>query len=400
MKAASGQHARRPSVAYFPPFRDVASLTNHYHRACWYLPFKDKVLEKVWMGVDGPLSPGRRPDHMCASRQRTDHIALVADRATYLRGLAEASMVLVWRPVADDPVVRALAARGAVILNVDTDDVSAQEYGRYCSALWRLMSADQRAYVANNSHRLFCDFGETVRARGYRAACVFGTGPSIDQAFGFDFAPYYTHVCNSIVQSERLMDHIQPDLISAGDAVSHFGISKYAERFRADLSAYLTASGKHLLTTSSTGYLFKAQYPEVADQVLVCDHGPPLPNFDLEQDWWLPALDSVLNIHMLPAAATFFDEIFVLGCDGKHPDPAKNEDFWGHSTLAQYHDLVGAGHLCHPTFDARRQENTWMKYQDSVRITLGVGEARYGKRYFSLAPSFTPMLAERYRPTL
>ena len=71
------------------------------------------------------------------------------------------------------------------------------------------------------------------------------------------------------------------------------------------------------------------------------------PNTDLLSHWGLPKLDSVLNIHMLPIASTVAKRLTLIGFDGKSPTSYDNEDFWGHSATAQYHEFVDTGHAMH-----------------------------------------------------
>lgn len=390
-------HVTQHSVVYYPPFSTQEDLNNHYHRACWYLPYTPGVLDDVIFGTSNDISMARRPDHMCASRQPVPHIRLVSAGNAYAEALSRAKLVLVWTRVPDSALEIFRNAKIPVV-NVTTDDVDTAEYGNYCRLMWTLHSADQRNAELHKGRRRFREFGKQVSEKNYKSACVFGTGPSIDTAFNFDFSSCFTHVCNSTVQSQELLGHINPDLVSAGDVVSHFGVSSYAERFRNDLFSYMRSSEAYFLTTAPFGILLALQYPKLRDQIILCNQGPALPNFALDQEWWLPGLDSVLNIMMLPVAATFHDTIYLLGCDGKNPDPELNEDFWAHSKFAQYHDLVDTGHLCHPTFEIHRQVRTWARFQSSVKATSEIGESRFGKRYVSLAPSFTPGVTERYRP--
>ena len=112
------------------------------------------------------------------------------------------------------------------------------------------------------------------------------------------------------------------------------------------------------------------------------------PNYNLIQDYSAPMLDSTMNIHMLPLAATMNNDVYILGCDGKSKVKS-NEDFWAHAPGCQYHHLVDTGHLCHPTFDQHRKVSTYQSHLESVRMTLDGGE-KIGKRYASLKESNIP----------
>ena len=394
-KEVKPTHVHKNSVVYFPMFTRADDFTNHYHRACWYLPKLKHVLEHVLMGCESHFECGIRPSYMCPPRSGTNHIQQVNDTMVYSAALSTAKLILVWRPLSENES-KELAKFGKESLNIDTNDPSVAEYGAYCRVHWTMMDQPMRNDLLKSSSLKFKDFSHKIQKKGYDSAVVFCTGPSIDQAFDFNFSNCFTHACNTTVRNKVLLNHILPDLISAGDVVSHFGISTYAEKFRNDLVAFLSTHDCYFLTSANYGNFFRIQYPEIENKILLCNQTLKEPNHNLLEKWALPCLSSVLNIHMLPAAATLFDHIFILGADGKNPDQSKNEDFWAHSKSSQYHDLVETGHKAHPTFNLNRQVDTFQKYLDSVKSTLEIGEKEKKKHYYSLAPSFTPGLSERY----
>lgn len=393
---AVAERGRLRTVAYYPEFDSRESLSNHYHRACWYLPAVSGALDQVVMGVAETFPIDPRPSHMCAPRQPVSHVRVEPNRSRYLEALSAADLILCWRGYSSAQTE--LSPLGIRILNVDTNDVESVEYGNYCKASWIMVPVADRKPIIAAKHRIFLGIAEDVRQSAPRSAAVFGTGPSIDRALDFDWNGVLSIVCNSVVQSDALLACIKPRFICAGDVVSHHGVSAYAARFRADLVRVLEKFDCYFLTTAPFGWLFQQQHPEIADRVLLGEQLVKEPVYDLAQEWVLPQLDSTLNIHMLPLASTFCRRIYLLGCDGKNPDPSKNEDFWPHSTIAQYHDLVGSGHLCHPTFDVRRQRSTHGGYLQSVERTFQIGESKHGKSYFTLAPSYTPGISTRLVP--
>ena len=381
------------SVVYYPTFKSSEELSNHYHRACWYLPYKKNVIEEVKLFSDGAASIQERPKYMAPPVSPSEHICDLKDMD--IESLVAAKCVLLW-DYPSETLIQKFQKLGIKPFNITTNDLNTAEYGNYCKVLWQLTSNEEKDKIIESSHTRFKHYLKRLASKEYKAAAVFGTGPSIDLAPEFDFSQCFTHSCNTVILSEELMGAIKPDFLSAGDVVSHFGISEYAHQYRERLHLTLQSTDCMFLTTSQFGYLFMVQYPDVADKVLVSDQRGFLPNYDLNSDWNLPCLDSVFNIHMAPTASTFSDTIFVLGCDGKNPDESLNEDFWQHSKKAQLHNLVDSGHMCHPTFDVHRQKSTWDGYQNSVQQTCGLGENLYGKRFFTLHPSYTVGLNTRF----
>ncbi len=387
-----------PTVSYFPKFDEQAAFSNHFHRASWYLTGAATPVKRVVFGLSEIYSPGSKPAHFCSADADTGHFKSLTDDTDYEAELTKSKVILIWKDI-DPEIVAALKRKhpGREVLTVSTGDMTAAEYGAYCSVSWRILDQGERARSLARSAGALQARLEQLRSSGADKAVVFGTGPSIEASLEFDFSDCITIVCNSAITSPQLMDHIRPSFVTAGDVVSHFGVSTYAERFRQDLFDYLRNNDVLFFTTSTFGYLLEIKYPELANKIVYAEQRSEGAVTDLENVFTLPLLDSTFNIHMLPLAATISDTIYILGCDGKDPDPDENEDFWPHSSLAQYHELVETGHLSHPTFDLNRQRSTHDRYLASVEVSCLGGEV-LGKRYMTLKPSFTPPLAARPIP--
>ncbi len=383
------------TVTYYPIFDDSDELTSHYYRACWYLPNMNNRLKNVYLFADSEVQLMDCPQYMTNKTNTVDHIIVDYNTDEYEKYLEEANVILIWRE--SETEEEKWKKSGKKVVHVETNNEESIEYGKYCSLLWSCIKTnEEKQALIENSRNRFLEISDRIKSKNYTTSCVFGTGPSIDEALSFDFSDCFCVVCNSIVQNRELLDHIKPWFITAGDVVSHLGVSKYAEVFRKDLINYLCQSDTYMITTAPYGYILIEQCPEIADKIILVEQGLKKMNMDLCKDFLLPTKDSTLNIHMLPLANTFGKTIYFLGCDGKNPN-GNNEDFWAHSRKVQYHDLVITGHQCHPTFDVRRQKVTYTRYNDSVLTSLEEGEA-VGKKYFTLFPSFTEGLRDRCCP--
>ncbi|MFW8637113.1 glycosyltransferase [Cribrihabitans pelagius] len=383
-------------ICYFPAFDGTAALSDHFHRAGWYLTGSGSPVTKVTLagpGAKADIAPA--PDYFASRSLDTETLELTAPGDAYLEALMRAQTILVWRPL--PPGLQRYLARllgKPNIITVATHDPASVEYGNYCRSPWMLLPEPEKAALLQESQQRFRTALQEQREAGKTCSAVFGTGPSVDRAFEFDFSSCMTVACNSIVANDALLDHIQPAFICAGDAVSHFGVSQYAETFRADLIKVLQERGIYFFTSAAIGFLLIQKHPEIRDRVILCEQRFSGLNTDLENNWALPRFDSTLNIHMLPVAATFSDTVYLLGLDGRDPNPDNNEDFWAHSKAAQYHDLVNSGHLAHPTFAVNRAQATEDRYLASVQESFMAGEA-VGKSFFALAGSFTPAVHAR-----
>lgn len=384
---------KKEQVVYYPLFDNDTELTSHYYRACWYLPRQNNKLNKVYLFSNkGKLLA--KPEYMGTSNVSTSHIIIQSMTDEYKRTLKDAKVILVWKRISDIEW-RELEFYGAKVVNIATEDDDAKEYGRYCSLIWQYFKTrTEREEIIKKSYEKFCVIADRIKRKKLHIGCVFGTGPSLESSYEFDFSGCLCVVCNSIVQDRKMLKHISPAFITAGDVVSHLGVSLYAEKFRSDLAEYLQSSDAFFLTTAAFGYILLEQCPEIADKVILVEQLLDEQNYNLVECFALPKLDSTLNIHMLPIINTFCDHIYINGCDGKCPN-VDNEDFWAHSSKAQYTDLVETGHKCHPSFDRNRQKKTYSRYQDSTAASIEIGEKQYGKYYYTLKESYITALKGR-----
>lgn len=389
---------RRRRVVFYPPFASREELTNHYHRAAWYLPRVAGRCEEVCLFHDiqgSDVAPGPAPKYMGQPPKPTRHIRLIKGRFKNLRMLLAADLILFWQEDPSRKLMKFLdRVFGIKSAHVATEDLTANEYDEYCRSLWEYLTLEKerKSIIQSNRLRLERLVSELER-NPVQASCVFGTGPSLAKAYDFDFSRTLCIVCNSIVRDEKLLNHIRPRFICAGDAVSHFGVSAYAFQFRKDLIRAIETRDLYLFTTAKVGALLLHHYPELTDKVFLIEQTRDEPTFNFTKHYEAARLDSTLNIHMLPLASTFSQTVFLLGCDGKNPN-GENEDFWAHADEAQYRSLVASGHECHPTFDLLRRMSTYEHYLRSLETTVAGGEER-GIRYHSLHNSFTKVLNER-----
>lgn len=378
--------SKKEQIIYYPVFDDSKELSSHYYRACWYFPSKKNHCEQVVFFKTGCYEL-EKPDYMGSSNVDIDHIVIrEKDEEEYKNELEQSRVVLVWKKESVDELDY-LKTTGTVVINVDTMDPTAIEYGRYCGIIWKyFLRKEERIDIIQQSHQRFLNAADEVRKMNYSCGCVFGTGPSLETAYEYNFDSCLSVVCNSIVQNKDLLNHIKPKFITAGDVVSHLGVSAYAEKFRSDLVVAMKEFNLYYLTTATFGYLLMIQCEEIADRIILVEQLLDVQNFDLCNNFALPKLDSTFNIHMLPIINTFCNDIYILGCDGKSK-VRSNEDFWAHAQKAQYDSLVDTGHQCHPTFDINRQKSTYDRYLKSVQLSVDMGEQTYNKKYYTLNQS-------------
>lgn len=384
-----------PEVIYYPQFKSDKDLTNHYYRARWYITPQNnkKIFFSTYSNVKKTsVAP---PYFMKNYPNNGDSIVINKNKILFLLYLMLSPNILIWK---EEP--RSKWSRRFFILfwsmfkrhitNIETESKVSKEWSSYCGFSWRklLTNKERKELIDESKEKLISIHNSNLK---YETAAVFGTGPSLETASEYDFTDTLCIACNSIVQNEKLLESLDPLFITAGDVVSHFGISRYAEVFRNDLLNVLKTRNCFFVTTSTFGYLFYYHYPEVRNKIILISQGKGGGNCNLLEDFRLPELDSTMNIHMIPLATTFCDKVYITGCDGKNPDQSKNEDFWAHSSGSQYHELVNTGHISHPRFSSHRKVSTYSRYIASLSESFSNG-AINGKTFYYFGNTFIPIL--------
>ncbi len=397
-RAPQDADRKSPEVVYYPRFETEQDLADHYFRAQWYLGGNGSSVDRIsfWTSHE---APSVRPVGFSKNDTiKSENIECIDDETAYVERLFKAKIVLIWKSV-DRHTLEFIreAFPGSEVLTVATDDPMSPEFERYCIVQWLALAEKDRARVLTKNALKLKKALSGVETAGSGNAVVIGTGTSTEQAFEYDFSDCLTVVCGTLISNPKLMKHIQPDFICAGDVVSHFGVSEYAERFRRDLELYLSQSGAFFLTTARIGYVLTAHYPHLSEKIILCDQLTDDPVIDLNGYFALPRLGSTLNTLMLPLASTFADRIYLLGFDGRNPNADENDNFWAHSELAHYRDLIYSSHAYHPTFNSLRQAATYTRFVKSTEQSFVAGEM-WGKRYYSLTASHIPALKARPAP--
>lgn len=390
---------KKNRVSYYPAFKNIEDLSSHYHRALWYLP--DKAGCKVAMVVSAALDVDK--DYLNGNVPRGMQKPLATGKNIFLyRGFNldwfsyffRSKAILVWDTSKLSLFLKVVfLIMGKVLILVDTKDARCSEYISYAFALSRMQafSITRRRRLVYRERLL-----EVIKNFNGEKAYVFGTGPSLEQAYRHDFSDGLRIICNSIVKNKKLLDHIEPHFITAGDSVSHYGVSEYAAAFRRDLVKAARSTGAYFIFPEFFEPLVRSHLPELLERSIAVPYRSMKGlNFSLKERFYVNGMvDSILNQLMLPLAATVSKDIFLLGCDGKITG-GDNEDFWSHDLSSQYRDMVETGHICHPTFNTNREERlTLDKYYLDVEKIISVGEA-LGISFKTLAPSFIPALKSR-----
>jgi hypothetical protein len=228
---------------------------------------------------------------------------------------------------------------------------------------------------------------------------VFGTGPSLEKAINLDWEDGYVIVCNTIVRDPVLWGHLNPDFIVAGDAIYHFGNTRFAQAFRSDL--------RERLRETDTLFIYPAQFHSLIRRELKGFESQlvPIPStwkrrvdVDLTRSFALPNLGNVLGLLLLPLACTLADNIYLWGFDGRNPN---DKLFWSNSKKHSYPEYMDDLIKAHPRFfEYYIPSNNLNKYVmavqgDQLDGCLRLAENR-GKIFVMMHPSWTPTLQKRF----
>lgn len=259
-------------------------------------------------------------------------------------------------------------------------------YQEFCGTVQRSTSRQKNRDRFHHLQEQFADHEE---------AYVFATGPSLDTVFDHSISEGALRViCNSIVRNDKLLEYLDPDILTFADPVFHFGPSEYAAQFRDDAVETIREYDCWCVVNTPGDELLRAQFPDIADRVIGIPDHSDLDRFHIPSasELFVRSTGNIMTLLMLPVAAAFADQISILGADGRE----ENESyFWEHSSAAQYEGLMNSAVETHPSFFRDRlYEDYYDQHIERLRELIETQEAE-GKSYYSVTPSYIPVLSER-----
>jgi hypothetical protein len=248
---------------------------------------------------------------------------------------------------------------------------------------------DPEDQSSSNFERLEERFADTEKA------FVFATGPSLDDAYDYEFPDDSLKIiCNSIVKDDELLDHIDPDVLTFADPVFHFGPNRYADTFRRDAVETLKEYDCVAAVPARDRPLLTGHYPNLETQAIGFETvDEPTPVFPTSDRLEVVGTGNIMTLFMLPVASALADSIYILGADGREESESY---FWEHNDSAQYDDeLMNAVADAHPSFFRDRiYEDYYDQHVEILGNMIEFGE-RHGKEYNTLTHSYVPCLADR-----
>jgi hypothetical protein len=241
--------------------------------------------------------------------------------------------------------------------------------------------------LSKNNYRSLLD-----RVSKYSKGFIFGTGPSLEYATGFDYGQGFRVICNSIVKNKALLDYIKPHLLVFADPVFHFSPCLYSDEFRRLMLEAVEKHQCHIIVPEKCVPLCLAHYPNLESKIIGMPVNKKVFNFPTPDKLYVKGSDNIMTMLMIPVVSSVAREIYIIGSDGRMPE---ERYFWQHSSNSQFCDLMQTAYDTHPSFFRDRNYSNYYAEHCKIFNDLVVYGESLGKRYHSLTPSYIPVLTER-----
>ncbi len=393
------------TILLYPSFTDPEQCGSVFSRIFWYFsPYERHIgsLKAFAPFTEFPLEVPSFIDPAAvesdASRRVQKKVKLqppVKTQANWLAEFEAADVVLVWQKpgLSDDEIFPSVDELRKVVGSekfhlVDEDRANTASSMMMKGAL--SLMADEEEMVADSKRKLAAFRKRISLPVGY----VFGTGPSLEEAWRYDYSDGHTIVCNSIVKNAPLVDHLNPIALMAGDPIFHAGPSTYAMTFRQYLLETMTGRDFHVFVPWRDYSIYLTYFPEELHERFI---GIPMMsgddyNLNIEEKFAILGLPNVLTLLLLPVAATYFDHVGISGCDGR--PLSQDSYFWGHHKASQFGDQMDAIQLAHPGFFAISYNDYYLRHCSELERVCNQMESM-GKTVNAVTGSFIPSLRKR-----
>lgn len=396
----------RKTIAFLPTINSTSDLDVIMARIGWYLyPYRYEIQSILMpMAFDPPsaISVPEGYDPLVIQRltellPRCEPVQVEeANAEEEVRELAaRADLVLVWRWPEEEEAKRRLNRSLDAISKggrwYDVDALKSRAEGSHYLWLGPQCFPDGGVAV-EKSRAVLARFAKTVTRR---KAYVFGTGPTLATVADLDFSDGDVYVANSIVKNRDLLRRIQPKALVAADPIFHTGCSEYAAVFRRQLVEVLDEFNLYFFVPVRDYYIYESILPVRHHERLGCIpfDDKATYNIRLTENFYVNGTSNILTLFLLPLAASFHDEIAILGCDGR--PKSENKYFWTHDPDSQFGELMQSAMTTHPAFFAIDYDDYYDEHLQTLAAAIDVIECA-GKRLVSLTPSHIPSLAERF----
>ncbi|MDA7685381.1 hypothetical protein N8608_02325, partial [bacterium] len=227
-----------------------------------------------------------------------------------------------------------------------------------------------------------------------KESTIYATGPSLSKAYSDEFKPLgLSIICNTIVKDSELLESLKPKYCCAMDSDFHWGASLYCAEFRSDLKSCIQKYETYLFVPFVCLPLVRRLLEGCQSNIIGVHVVDRSINVDLNRSLSVKAVDNVLNVILLPLAASVSKRINLLGFDGRGRNDSK---FWSHNQRTQYSELMESIEYCHPAFFICRDYSKYSVGQASNTEKFISHIESNSAKVVSLAPSNVSSINNRY----
>lgn len=379
------------NVLYYPVVRDKETLADLVNRVIWYFPADALSNVRVRIPVNINLAnidysflvpPESQQNYI----SKFKNIEFIRQREIKP---SEADIIMVWNNKGlFNPRVWPYFDRTAIVDPTYYSTIESRTYQEAYDQTIARVDHDSFNQLSKKNYQELLNL-----VAGYSKGYVFGTGPSLDRAFEFNYSNSFCVVCNSMVKNKALLNYIKPQLLVFSDPVFHFSPCRYAAEFRQMMLEAVDQFQCYIMLPEQSVLLLLAHYPNLKSKIIgMPKKNGKVYNFPTADNFFVRGSKNVLTMFMLPVVSSVVGEIYIIGADGRQPD---EKYFWRHSVPSQFNDLMQTAVDTHPSFFRDRVYTEY--YKEHCKFLEGLvnyGES-LGKSYYSLTPSYIPVLAQR-----
>lgn len=405
---AARKTENKKEIVYLPGFSEQSDFVDQYYRILWYLNPIINNIKFIYIPVNGGtkvLIPDQIPDHFDPEISKLQQkfktkikFLPSTNQKTFIDIINKADIFMEWDTTYngyDNKIDVAIKKKKKQIRTWRIDNKNVRYEGSF---YLKASSEDPVFYESDLQHSkdIFLKLYNDLTRKSYKKAYVFGTGPSLklalDSSIVFDDG--LTIACNSMLKNTALMKKLNPRIIVASDPIFHAGCSSYAGEFRQLLIRAIDEYDAYFITSFRDFRTYLENLPNNYRSRII---GVPYsnatnPNLNLINKFHLKAYSNVLMFFLIPIAATFTKNIYLIGNDGRRWE--KNAYFWEHDKASQLNDKMDVIQNVHPSFFNIDYDDYYKGHLSSLEEMIQFGE-KSGYSFFNLTPSFIPVLQQR-----
>jgi hypothetical protein len=390
-----------PKIVFFPEFKTKQELQDRVARASWYLSclkpraiqfFTNIQLEQL--SISDYFHPSIKSFFKKLKSKDILKFTPIANKTELKEHLDNADIIICWQ---DDATI------GKFLGKKFEDNLRLQ--GKNIYQIWPSERMEGSFYIEISKNFFSAKNGPIISKSqekflvltknfGYKEnAFLFATGPSIKDYCKFDFSDGVSIICNSIINDNKLLEQVKPELLVFGDPIFHFGCSSYAYSFHEKLRETAERYDFKIIIPLKYYHLFVYNLPEFESRTIAIPYGADSPiNLNLDKNFYIKTTDNILTFLMLPLASTLAKNIYLLGCDGRPLD--ENDYFWKHNDKTQFTGEMESIKKIHPSFFKLEYNEYYLRHCDTLENYFLAGEQEQ-HNYISLTFSYIPALIKR-----